>query len=228
MKNKKLLIYGIGETAEIAFEYFTHDSEYDVIAFVVDKKFIKKNKMFNIPIISFEKVEQIYPPSQYFMFAAATYNQLNRVRSLMYKKAKEKKYKMASYVSSNAFVWHNVIIGDNVMIFENNVIQSNVKIGNNVILWSGNHIGHRSIIEDHVYISSHCVVSGFCTIKKYSFLGVNCTFNDGITLAEDNLVASGALISKDSTKKGNLLIGSPARVAPHSSYKAFDVNTDLL
>jgi sugar O-acyltransferase (sialic acid O-acetyltransferase NeuD family) len=227
MRNKKLLIYGIGETAEIAYEYFTHDSDFDVVAFVVDEKYKIESKIFDLPVILFEEVERIYPPEDYYMFAAATYNKLNRIRTLMYKKAKEKHYQMASYISSKAFIWHNVMIGDNVMILENNVIQTNVKVGNNVILWSGNHIGHRSTIEDHVYLSSHCVISGFCTIKKYSFLGVNCTFNDEITLAEDNIVGSGSLIVKNS-QKGNLLIGSPARVAPKTSYDAFNVTSEWL
>lgn len=227
MKNKKLLIYGIGETAEIAYEYFTHDSEYEVCGFVVDKEFLEKDKMFELPVISFEKVDQIYSPNEFYMFAAATYNKLNRVRTLMYNKAREKNYKMASYISSKAFIWHNVSIGDNVMILENNVIQTNVNIGNNVILWSGNHVGHRSIIEDHVYVSSHCVISGFCVIKKYSFLGVNCTFNDQITLAEDNIVASGALVRKNS-EKGNLLVGSPARLAPKTSYDVFNVSKEWI
>ena len=62
MKNKKLLIYGIGETAEVAYEYFTHDSNYEIVAFVVDKEFIKKDKLFDLPVIPFENVEQIYSP----------------------------------------------------------------------------------------------------------------------------------------------------------------------
>ena len=81
MKNKKLLIYGIGETAEIAYEYFTHDSDYEVHAFVVDKEYIDKNKMFDLPVIPFENVEQIYSPDNFYMYAAATYNKLNRVRT---------------------------------------------------------------------------------------------------------------------------------------------------
>ena len=34
-KNKKLILVGAGELAEIAYEYFTHDSEYEVVAFSV-------------------------------------------------------------------------------------------------------------------------------------------------------------------------------------------------
>lgn len=226
-KTKKLVIYGIGETADIALEYFKHDSEYEVIGFTVDKEYLQGDSHLNLPVVDFAIIQDKYPPGEYEMFAASTYNKLNRVRTKMYNAAKAKGYKMANYISSKAFVWHNVEIGDNVMIFENNVVQHLVKIGNNVVLWSGNHIGHQTIIEDNVYLSSHCVISGFCIIGAYSFLGVNCTFNDNIKLGKDNIVGSGALVVK-SSEDGKLLVGAPARPAAKTSYEAFNVTEEWL
>jgi sugar O-acyltransferase (sialic acid O-acetyltransferase NeuD family) len=227
MKNKQLVIYGIGETADIAYEYFTHDSEYEVVAFTVDAEYKNEDTHLGLPVIDFAEIESKYPQSQYHIFAASTYNKLNRVRTKMYNAAKAKGYTCANYISSKAFVWHNVQLGDNVMIFENNVVQHLVKIGNNVVLWSGNHVGHQTIIEDNVYLSSHCVISGFCVIGAYSFLGVNCTFNDNIKLGKDNIVGSGALIVKN-TEDGKLMIGSPAKPAEKSSYAAFNVPNDMI
>lgn len=226
--SKELIIYGIGETAQIAYEYFTHDSDYTVVAFTADKEYIKDDVLFGLPIVPFETVEEKYPVKNFEMFAAATYNQLNRVRAIMYKKAKDKGYRLASYISSKAFVWHNVKLGDNIMIFENNVVQHLCEIGSNVVLWSGNHVGHQTKIKDHVYLSSHCVISGFCVIGEYSFLGVNSTFNDNISIASDTIVGSGALVVKNNDKKGVVLVGSPARAAGKSSYAAFNVNEDMI
>ena len=227
MKNKKLVIYGIGETADIAYEYFTHDSNYEVVAFTVDAEYKKEEIHLGLPVIDFAAMENEYPIDRVEIFAASTYNKLNRVRTKMYRAAKAKGYTCANYISSKAFVWHNVVLGENVMIFENNVIQHLVKIGNNVVLWSGNHVGHQTIIEDNVYLSSHCVISGFCVIGAYSFLGVNCTFNDNIKLGKDNIVGSGALIVKN-TEDGKLMIGSPAKPAAKSSYEAFNVPNEMI
>lgn len=227
MKQKKLIIYGIGETADIAYEYFTYDSDYEVLGFTVDKEYKSGDTHLNLPVLDFEELQNKFSPSEVDLFAASTYNKLNRVRTKMYKAAKAKGYKCASYISTKAFVWHNVEIGENVFIFENNVIQHKVKIGNNVVLWSGNHIGHQTIIHNNVYLSSHCVISGFCEIGEYSFLGVNCTFNDNIKLGKDNIVGSGALIVKN-TEDGKLMIGSPAKPAAKSSYEAFNVTNEWL
>jgi len=220
-----LVIYGIGETADIAHEYFLHDSKYDVVAFTADSSFIQNSVFKGLPVVPFDSIEETHPPDCTTLFVAATYNKLNRLRRVMFDKAKKKGYQLASYISSSAFVWHNVKLGENVMILENNVVQTNVVIGDNVILWSGNHIGHRSVIEDDVYISSHCVISGFCRIGKRSFLGVNSTFNDEITLGEDNVVGSGALIVRNSASN-QLLIGAPAKPASKSGLEAFGVHDD--
>jgi sugar O-acyltransferase (sialic acid O-acetyltransferase NeuD family) len=222
MKNKKLVIFGTGETADIAYEYFTHDSPYEVVAFTVEAAYKKEDQLYGLPVISFDEVEKKYAPTDVEIFVAISYTKLNRIRAKCFRMVKEKGYTCASYISSKAFVWHNATIGENCMIFENNVIQHKVKIGNGCILWSGNHVGHQTIIEDFVYISSHVVISGFCVIGSHSFLGVNATFNDHIQLGKDNIVGSGALIVKPS-ETGKLLVGSPARPAPKSSYEAFGV-----
>ena len=43
-KTRKLVIVGAGEFAEITYEYFTFDSEYEVVAFAVEKEYKKKEE----------------------------------------------------------------------------------------------------------------------------------------------------------------------------------------
>jgi len=209
-KSKYLIIYGTGETALLAYEYFTHDSLYEVVAFTVERKFITKKVIGKFPVVPFETVTKAYPPGTSDMFVAISYTQLNRLRAKYYHLAKKKKYHLARYVSSRAFVWDTARIGDNCFILENNVIQHGVNIGNDVVLWSGNHIGHRTTIEDHVYISSHCVISGYCRIGEYAFLGVNSTYNDRITVAPNCIIGSGAVVIR-STEEGKTYVGNPAK-----------------
>jgi len=222
MKNKKLVIYGTGETAEIAADYFNKDSSYQVVAFTVDMEFQERSKINNIPVYEFENILNLFPPSKYEMFVAASFAKLNQVRTNMYKKAKSKGYKLANYISSRAFIWHNVKLGDNIFIFENNVIQYNAEIGNNVILWSGNHVGHQTIIEDNCFVSSHVVISGFCKIRKNCFIGVNSSFNDGIDFAKNSITGNSTVIVKN-TDPGQVYIGNPAK-SIKSSYEAFNIN----
>ena len=129
LKEEYIVIIGDGEFAEIAYEYFTYDSPYKVVAFAVEKEYMTKESLFGLPVVSLEEIERLYPKDKYKMFTAITFTKLNRVRTRLYNEVKAKGYKFVSYVSSKAFVWRNAKIGENTFIFENNVIQYNVNIG---------------------------------------------------------------------------------------------------
>ena len=208
-KSKKLIIVGIGETAILAYEYFTYDSEYDVVAFAVEKEFLSVTVFKNLPVCQFENINETYSVKNYELFIAVSSRNLNRLRTRLFMSAKELGYTLATYISSKSFVWHNIKIGENCFILENNTIQPFVEIGNNVTLWSGNHIGHRSLILDNCFITSHVVISGFCVIKENCFIGVNSTISDNVIIESDCLVSSGSVISK-STIKGGIYKGNPA------------------
>lgn len=225
-KSKKLVIVGAGEFAEIAYEYFTYDSEYEVVAFAVESKFRNQDKLFGLPVVDFETLEDRYSPQEHETYVAITYVQLNRVRKRLYQICKKKGYRCASYISSHAFVWHNIEIGENTFIFEDNTIQYHVKIGNNVVIWSGNHIGHRTVIEDDVWMTSHDVISGFCHIGSGSFIGVNATLGDNVTLGKDTVFGAGALAIKSLTESGKVYVGSPARPLKRTSYQQFGIKEE--
>lgn len=209
-KPERVIIVGDGETAELAYEYFTHDSPHEVVAFAVERAYRKKEEMSGLPVVDFEEIERLYPPAEFKTFVAISYTKLNRVRARLFHKAKEKGYTCLSYVSSRAFVWHNVEMGENCFIFENNVVQYAVRVGDNVVMWSGNHIGHQTTIKDNVFISSHVVVSGYCEVGENCFLGVNSSIANNIRIARDCLIGMGAVIHKD-TEERKVYVGNPGK-----------------
>ncbi|HKT27254.1 acetyltransferase [Dyella sp.] len=213
---KPLVLIGAGEFAQIACEYFQHDSDYDVVAFSVEREYLTQPSLAERPIVAFEDLETTYPPADVETFVAVPASQLNRLRTRLYQDAKRKGYRCATYVSSRAFVWRNAEVGENSFIFENNVIQPFVRIGNNCVLWSGNHVGHRTVVHDNVFVASHAVISGYCEIGQHSFVGVNATFNDGVKVAADCVIGSGALVVRD-TEPGKVYVGSPAHALPGRS-----------
>jgi len=197
MNKKKLIIFGTGQIAELAYYYFSSDSEYSVQAFSVDKEYIESEDFFELPVIAFEEIQASFPPEDYEMFIALSYSEVNSIRKKKYFAAREKGYKLASYISSRATILNDMSIGDNCFILENNTIQPFVSIGNNVTLWSGNHIGHHSEICDHVFMASHVVVSGGVHIGSQSFLGVNATLINNISIGEGCVIGAGALVNSN-------------------------------
>jgi sugar O-acyltransferase (sialic acid O-acetyltransferase NeuD family) len=220
MKDRKLILIGDGAFAEIAYEYFTRDSRYEVVAFAVERAFMKRDRLFDLPIAPYEDIEKRYAPREHYFYACLVYSQLNRLRTRFYHSAKEKGYSPASYISRHAFVWSNVRLGEHCFIFENNVVQPFVSIGDNVVLWSGNHIGHHSKIGDHCFISSHVVVSGFCEVGSSSFLGVNATLANNVTIGVDSLIGAGATIVRD-TPEDALIRGNLSDLSRPSSARRY-------
>jgi sugar O-acyltransferase (sialic acid O-acetyltransferase NeuD family) len=219
---KDLVLFGDSAFAQIAYEYFTHDSSYRVVAFTVHQEYIQGDSLNGIPVLPFETIEKRFSPEDVDMHVALTYNKLNRVRMNVYAQAKQKGYTLANYVSSRSFVWKNVVLGDNVFIFEDNTVQPFVRIGSNNVFWSGNHIGHHSVIGDHNFISSHVVVSGFCTIGDACFIGVNATMANNIQVGKDSFIGAGALITH-SIPDGAYVKGPSSSVEPRTTYQKFGI-----
>ena len=194
---KKLVLFGTGQIAELAHFYFSHDSDYEVVAFAVDGKFLTEERFCRLPVVPFEEVEKSHPALSHCMFVAVSYAGLNQVRTRKVAEAREKGYALAHYLSSRATVWSGFEARENSFILEDNTIQPFATIGENCTLWSGNHIGHHSRIADNCFITSHVVISGNCTIGERSFIGVNATLRDGLTIGEGCLIGAGVLVLKD-------------------------------
>lgn len=198
---QKIIIFGTGDIAQIANYYFTIDSDYQVEAFTVDKEYCSTEKYEDKPLVPFEDLNDLYPTSEYKLFIALSYAQMNKLRKKKYDEAKNKGYELVSYISSKCSYLSQFSAGDNCFIFEDNTIQPFVKIGSNVTLWSGNHIGHHSIIESHNFISSHVVVSGHCHIESHCFIGVNSTLGHQVKIGKESLIGAGAIITKNTEEK---------------------------
>ena len=159
-KYKKLVIFGVGETAVMLYNCFTHDSEYEVCAFTANKAYIASNTLRDLPVVDFDSVEDLFPPNEFEMFVAISSTNVNSLRKRIYNECKKKGYKFANYISSKADIGYEVVIGDNCAVMGNTSIQQFTRIGNDVIMFNNNVIGHSSVIKDHVFISSCIAMSG--------------------------------------------------------------------
>jgi FlaA1/EpsC-like NDP-sugar epimerase len=149
MKNK-LVIVGAGAIAQVAYEYFSTDSDYEVVSFSVEEKFITENTLFGLPIVPFEKLSQRHSPQKTQAFVAISYSQLNRLRKRLAENCIAQGFTLASYISSNAKIAKSAQIGDHCLILEDNVVQPFVTIGKNFVAWSGNHMCHRMLLSPEI------------------------------------------------------------------------------
>lgn len=215
-ETKPVVLFGVGQIADLAHFFLIHDSPYEPVAFTVDGAYLKSDTLKGLPVVPFEDVGARYPTEEFAMFIAVGYSRLNTFREEKYHQAKDMGYSLISYVSSRATTWPDAVIGDNCFIMDNNVVQPFTTIGNNVTLWSGCHIGHESVIKDHCFLSAGTIISGNVTVESNCFFGVNSTIRDGITIARGCVIGAGALIMNNTQEKG-VYVGPKAQLLPISS-----------
>ena len=212
MESKPLILFGVGELAEVAAYYFENDGSRSVVAFTIDSDHVKESKFAGRPVVPFESLSENFGPESHDLFVAVGYSQVNALRQDKCAAARAKGYELPSYISSRANVADNASFGWNCFILEDNTIQPFVTIGNGVTLWSGNHVGHHATVGDFAFISSHVVISGGVTVGERTFIGVNATTNDHITIGGRCIIGSGCLVTKDVPTEG-VLSSTPAKLS---------------
>ena len=189
-----------------------------MVAFTVDQAYLKEETLFGLPVVPFEQVEALYPPTAYKMAIFLGFRDLNGFREKKYSQAKAKGYELITHVSSKAITWPDLTIGENSVISEGVIVQPRVRIGNDVMIAAGASVGHHSSIQDHCFIASRAVVLGNVTVEPFCVLGANCTLKDGITVRRECIIGSGSYISEDTKEKG-VYVNKPAELISKSSHE---------
>lgn len=191
---KKVVIFGIGDSAELAKYYLETDPKYidnyEVVGFCIDKEYRKEDVFLGKPLINFEDIEKIFPSEEYYLFNTLGYSKINTLREKKYLEGKEKGYKYINYISSKAIVLGEVD-GENNFIEEGAIIQPFSKIGNNNVIRYGSAIGHHSEIQNNCFIAPKVSIAGRVLIKNNCFLGINSTILDHLVLEERTLAGGG-------------------------------------
>ena len=190
----KLIIFGVGEMSYIVTQYFSKVRE--ISYYCVDDEFFDKPNFLNKKILKFSELKNINS-SEYEIFVAIAYSDLNKTREKAYNKIEKLGFNFANYIDPKSFIDETVTIGNNCFIFENQTLQLDVKIGNNNIIWSGNHIGHGTNIGDNCFISSHVVIGGNCSIDNNCFIGINSSLANNCKIGKDCFVGMGSQINKN-------------------------------
>jgi sugar O-acyltransferase (sialic acid O-acetyltransferase NeuD family) len=196
MKEKKLVIFGQRNFAELAHYYFEHDSPYSVRAFVVDEEYLREPTHAGLPVVTPAQLPTDFPPEQYEVFVAIGMGQVNRLRAGKLAELEAMGYSAASYVSSKAIVAHGVEIRPNTMIMEQSVVQPKACIGRNCILFPSSAIGFRTSLGEHCWIVASKVAESV-RLGPFCFVGVQATIGPGLSLGEGCIVGAGAVVLND-------------------------------
>lgn len=215
---QKVIIYGNGEFAEQIKLKFDADSKFEIIAFTTVGCFIKEDIFLGLPLICFENITEIYPPTEFKIFIAIGYSRINELRESVYFTCKEKGYSFVTYISSNATIWGDVKIGESSYIGDGVVISPKCVVGNGVIIFPSTVLGHGVIVDDFAYLSICVAVGGYAKVKKNCFIGMHVTVRDHV-IVEEKVILGAAANLVSSTMPNSVYVGNPAKLLRKNSDK---------
>lgn len=126
----------------------------------------------------------------------------------------------------NVIVREENILGDHVQIWNNTTIDYGCRIGSNVKIHANCYVAQFTTIEDEVFLAPGvtiandihpgCAFSSDCmhgpTLKRGVKVGVNVTILPMVTIGEDTVIGSGAVVTRDIPPR-SLVVGNPGRIS---------------
>lgn len=195
---EKIIIFGIGQLAQLLHEYIQDDGQFEIVAFTADNPEV--NTLFGLPVVEFNELEKQYAPSDYKILIVIGYSERNQKRRKVFERVKNKGYSMVNYIHRSSIVPKSTIMGENCIILENNVFQPHVTIGDDMGMLSSNVVSHHVQIEDHCFLTEHVCVGGRVKIGTGSTLGLNSTIKQRVIISPNTFVGANVYLRSDSSK----------------------------
>ena len=198
----QIVIFGAGKIADVMHTYLLGDPACSVAGFTCDPAFMTGSEFRGLPLVSFEDVKAVFPPASFTMLVAIGYQDLNRVRAERCRQARQKGYRLLSWVSPSAFVARGCTLGENCVVMEGAVLQPHAILGDDVFVWNGAVVGHHATIGDHCWLPSNCTISSAATVEPFCFLGVNAAIGHGVTIGPRSIIGAGTVITRSTAADG--------------------------
>lgn len=136
----------------------------------------------------------------------------NKIREKVYEKVSSCGFNVVNLIHPSAIISPSACIEQGgVLVMPNVVINAKAVVGKGAILNTSCVVEHECKIGEFTHISVGAKLTGNVKIGKRSFLGVNSCILPNLSLADDSILAAGALLSKNADKSG-IYIGLPARL----------------
>ena len=215
----RLVIFDTGDTAQVASVYLRQHSDHEVVAYVVDRKFLVEPQFLGRPVIAWDELPTRFPPGNVLLLGPLSVRRMNQFRKERFLEGKALGYEFASFVHPSVERLE-VSMGENCFVFGGVIIEPFARLGDNVIVWSNAHIGHHAMIENHCFIGPGAGVGGYCVIGEGSFLGPKADVAPRVRVGRDCFLAQRSAISEDAADGGVYIRASSLRSDIHSSRMA--------
>ena len=223
-QSQPIVIVGAGEQADIAYEYFTHDSPHTVVGFAVEQAYLDEREHVGLPVVALETLAESHPPAGHQAFVAISSQQLNRVRQRL-DRVRQSPGVQLRYVRVLPRVRVAQREGRRELHDLRRQRAAALRRGQRQLRAVERQPRRPPLAASaHTrFVSSHVVISGFVEIGEHCFLGVNSSFGDELAIADDTVVGAGAVVVKPIVEPRGVWVGNPAKATGRDSFQTFKV-----
>jgi len=208
---KKVVIFGNTIQSKMLFYDAIGRPDFEIACFTVDKEYILNREFLGLPLVEFEKINELYPSDEYDMIAVLSGFRCMRNKEKLYLRAKSKGYLMRNYISAKADFSPDVIMGDNNIILAQAHVGIGGVMGNNNLIRQNIYLGHDFVMGNNNFIAAGSNLGGHCKIKNTCYIGLGSTVIDNITIEEETLVGAGSVVIRN-TEPYSKNVGNPSHI----------------
>ena len=202
--NRKLVIFGNSNYAQMVAAFWKEKTFYDVVAHAIDSDYIYGNELVDTKAFDCKT----FPPEEYDLFMALGYKKM-RMRHNFFIRFMELGYHMPNLISEKAILHDNITFGSNNIVFPGAIVERNTIFGHNNTLWSHVTICHDSTIGSHNFFAAGATIGGGVTVGDLSFFGFNSCVKQYKKLGNETLLGALSFLNKN-TGNHEQWLGSPA------------------
>ena len=187
-----LVLIGGGGHCVSVIDIIENGNEFNILG-ILDAN-ITENNILGYKILGGDNlIPELVNENTYFLITVGqikSYSTRKKIAEILIKN----KAKLATIISTLAYVSQHATIGEGSIIMNGAVVNAKTNIGKNCIINTKSNIEHGVSIGDFCHISTCAVVNGDSVIGNGTFIGSNATISNDVSIKENSIISAGKFI----------------------------------
>lgn len=191
IKPNLVLIGGGGHCISV-IDIIEHENKFNILG-ILDSN-TRENNILGYKILGDDNlIPELVNKNTYFLITVGQIKSCS-IRKKIAEILIENKAKLATVISTLAYVSKHATIGEGSIIMNGAVVNAKTTIGKNCIINTKSNVEHGVSIGDFCHISTCAVVNGDSVIGNGTFIGSNTTISNDVSIKENSIISAGKFI----------------------------------
>ena len=187
-----LVLIGGGGHCVSVIDIIENENKFNILG-ILDSNIIENNILGYKILGDDNLIPELVNENTYFLITVGQIKNYT-IRKNIAKKLTENKAKLATIISTLAYVSKHATIGEGSIIMNGAVVNAMSTIGKNCIINTKSNIEHGVSIGDFCHLSTCAVVNGDSVIGNGTFIGSNATISNDVSIKENSIISAGKFI----------------------------------